>query len=156
MSKSLTQITFFQLLFILQILIKVLVIKTQPYTEEYNSFSAHHEEYGMRKIKIYHNKFSLNFLRENYGLISIGVPVGTASQTTSISSLLKAIHPFVQLNNWATGESHSYPLLCPWITIEPPGLTPRFLASARSFALGFSPFVLSLRKLFSLRKAQEN
>ena len=63
-----------------------------------------------------------------YGLISIGVPGGTASHTESMSLLVKAMHPLVQLKSWVTNEIIPHLFGWPWIMISPTGLTPRFLA----------------------------
>jgi hypothetical protein len=50
---------------------------------------------------------------------------------------VNAMHPFVQLKNWMIHPKEPHPFDCPWIMMSPPGLTPRFLARARSSALGY-------------------
>ena len=70
------------------------------------------------------------------GLISMGVPMGTARNSSSTSSLVTAMQPHVQSRRRCRRPTSSPPLGRPWILMAPPGGMPSCLARARSRASG--------------------
>ena len=70
------------------------------------------------------------------GRISTGVPTGTRGQISSISGLVTAMHPAVQLTCRWSDPTQAYLDSSPWISTPPPGLTPNLRARARSSVFG--------------------
>ena len=74
--------------------------------------------------------------RRDHGRISIGMPIATRGQISSISRSVTAMHPLVQLNRQWPAPYCRRSGAKPWIMISPPAGSPKPRARSRSCSFG--------------------